>query len=470
MKRIKFAHKDVPALAWLHTHSENLEYYHGIQTISYDVFKKDSGMPALMSYVSYVAQSKARDEIVNNVTHEIASQKMKIQGILDFITNIEALINADDEKIGTISAIINNYTYAVKDILSPDFKQNQLDKLGNSSLLKSFGGNYEVFISHQRKALSPICERKAIADTVYSAVVDNIWTKVQKNKQRISGWEINNLFGTSDFREIVKKVACQKVEQATQNTQGQMSKINREVKQIIDNRQELLRQESDNCHEQLVKEHINIELPGLPEFEFATEMTSPSFYTLDIYDVDLNLFVKLSSVFEKKLSNKLLKFCGIVYSPIYKLVDVVFGTDIVDAVFDNEIYDYQFSGSKEQFLKICKENLMDSIKNAVYENGIAEKIHNNLVYYVVDRYMTSLVEELNQAFDSMNNTYMSCVERFRSAVDDRDKYKSEIKLYNLRKENIMSISKCTKKFMDTWGIIIRDFIEDEETEKIPALV
>ena len=55
-------------------------------------------MPALMSYVSYVAQSKARDEIVNNVTFEIASQKMKIQGILDYIANIEKLITDFNKK------------------------------------------------------------------------------------------------------------------------------------------------------------------------------------------------------------------------------------------------------------------------------------------------------------------------------------------------------------------------------------
>ena len=62
-----------------------------MQTISYDVFKKDSGMLALMSYVSYVAQSKARDEIVNNVTFEISSQKMKIKSVIDSVDNLEAL-------------------------------------------------------------------------------------------------------------------------------------------------------------------------------------------------------------------------------------------------------------------------------------------------------------------------------------------------------------------------------------------
>ena len=52
MKKIRFSHKDVPALAILHEHAENLEYYRGIKEFSYDVFKRDSGMPALMSYVS----------------------------------------------------------------------------------------------------------------------------------------------------------------------------------------------------------------------------------------------------------------------------------------------------------------------------------------------------------------------------------------------------------------------------------
>ncbi|MBR1442993.1 MAG: dynamin family protein [Firmicutes bacterium] len=67
MRNIKFAHRDVKPLTWLHTHSEDLNYYHGIDKISYDIFKKDSGMPALMSYVSYVMKNKARGEIANHI-------------------------------------------------------------------------------------------------------------------------------------------------------------------------------------------------------------------------------------------------------------------------------------------------------------------------------------------------------------------------------------------------------------------
>lgn len=83
--------------------------------------------------------------------------------------------------------------------------------------------------------------------------------------------------------------------------------------------------------------------------------------------------------------------------------------------------------------------------------------------------MKSLVEELKQAFESMNSTYMQYIERFRSAVDDRDKYKKEIDSYNQRKTNILSIGESANEFMDTWNMIVQGFIEDEQTEKNPVL-
>ena len=111
----------------------------------------------------------------------------------------------------------------------------------------------------------------------------------------------------------------------------------------------------------------------------------------------------------------------------------------------------------------------DSFKNAVYENEVAEELRDKLTESVVDGYMNSLVEELKQAFESMNFTYMQYIERFRSAVDDRDKYKREIDLYKQRKANILSIGESANEFMDTWNMIIQGFIEDEQTEKNPVL-
>ena len=451
MKRVKFSHRDVPALAWLHTHSENLEYYHGIQTISYDVFKKDSGMPALMSYVSYVAQSKARDEIVNNVTFEIASQKMKIQGILDYIANIEKLINSDDEKISEISGIINDYTNSVRKILSSNFNQDDLNELDENALLKSSGRDYKNLIEHQRGALKTACDKKVVAEEMYFATVEDIWKKI-RNANEINGNQIDKLFSTRDFKLVANQIAKQKAEKAAKDTFEQLSKLSREIKKIVEHRQGLLHQESNNCRDRLLKADISLELPEQPEFEFATKMTSPSEVIVKVGAIDFNLYEKLSSLFEKNF-----------WGNIGTFFRNIFGNAT------RKDYKLSLNASYEDFLETCQKNLEDSFKKAVYENDVAEELCDKLKESVVDGYMNSLIEELKQTFESVNSTYMQYIERFRSAVDDRDKYKKEIDSYKQRKANILSIGESANKFMDTWNMIVQGFTEDEQTEKNPVL-
>lgn len=452
MKRVKFAHKDVSALAWLHTHSENLEYYHGIKTISYDVFKKDSGMLALMSYVSYVAQSKARDEIINNVTFEISSQKMKIKSVLDSVVNLEALINADDEQINKISSIITGYSDSVQDILSVKFNQDELNELPPNSLLRLFGGDYNKFIEHQRESLAPICEKNSLAELMYSVMVDAIWKKLDGITE-IEGTEIDKLFTENDFKKVVNQIGKQRVEQAAKSAQEQLLKLRQEVIVIAEHRQNLLNKESISCRERLEKEHINLELPKPPEFEFAAKMTPPSEVVVSIGYVDFNLYNRLSGLFEKKFFGNIGVFFG-----------NLFGKKT------EKDYKLSLVASKPSFLATCNEKLKPSFKNAVYENNIAEGLRDELAKSVVDKYMSDLVNELKQTFENMNSTYMAYVERFRSAVDDRDKYKTEIELYKIHKENIMSISECTKEFMNRWNSVISGLVEDEEdTEMKNAL-
>lgn len=444
--------KDAPELAWLANHAFYLKYYHGLKTVSYDVFKKDSGMPALMSYVSYVAQSKARDEIVNSVTFEIASQKMKIQGVLNYISCIEALINADDEKISEISGIITDYTDAVKEILRSDFSQEDLAVLPDNGLLRLFNGDYNKFIDNQRRAVESTCEQGKVADAMYADAVEVLY-KIIKGVNGKNGYEIDSLFTADDFKSIANRLAKAKVEDAAKGTFDTLSKLSLEVKQIVENRQSLLKKQSDICKERLLKEHIPIELPEFPEFEFATPLTSPSEIIVQVSSIDFNLYDKFSDLFKKKFLSKIGNwFSRKLGSGTHK-----------DAKF-------KFNATKEEFRNSCKRSLMGDFKYAVVQNNIPQEMSQSLTNSVVDQYMNSLLEEIKQSFESMNSTYLSCIERFSSAVDDRDKYKAEIELYNLRKGNIMSIDDCTKEFMDTWSTVIQDFIDDVETEKTPVLV
>ena len=318
--------------------------------------------------------------------------------------------------------------------------------------MRTFGGDYSKFIAHQKESLAPTCEKKSIAEAMYSATVEAIWKRIEGGSE-FDGRQIDSLFSTADFKLIANQIGKQRVEQAAQSTFGQLSKLSREVKTIVERRQALLNQESNNCREKLEKEHISLELPEPPEFEFAAKMTPPSEVIVQVGAIDFDLYRNLSVLFEKKFWKNIGTFFG-----------KLFGKK------DDKDFKLKFSGSKKGFLDTCKSNLEPSFKNAVYENNIAEEMHDKLTKSVVDQYMNDLINELEQAFENMNETYMFYIERFRSAVDDRDKYKEEIELYTLRKSNIMAIGDCTKEFMDTWSVIIRDFIEDEETDKTPALV
>lgn len=448
MKKVKFAHKDVPALAWLHTHSENLEYYHGIETISYDVFKKDSGMPALMSYVSYIARSKARDEIVNNVTFEISMQKERLQSILNFIANIEALIYADDNKIREITDIITSYADSVKEIISEDFNEEELRILKEESILRQFNGNYKKVMEHQRNALKRLCDKINIAEMMYSKMLDIIWGKIEKHGE-MDGNQINKLFTESDFLSIANMITMARVGDATKETYDQLSKLSREVKVIVDYRQELLRKESDSCRNKLLKENINIELPKQPDFEFATQMPSPGEVIVKVKkSVDFRLYDNLSELFEKK------KF--------FKNFFIWFSKLLGNST--EKEYIRILRADKAEFRKVCEKDLESKFKQAVYENDIAETLWDVMNSSVVDGYMNKLVSELQKVFETMNKTYMFCYDRFMSAIDDREQYKADIELHNKRKYNIQAIGDCTSIFMQIWNEVINDIEDDEEIE------
>lgn len=448
MRDIKFAHREVSTLAWLHTHAENLEYYHGIKTISYDVFKKDSGMPALMSYVSYVARSKARDEIVNNVTFKIASQKMKIQSVLNYIANIDELINADDEKIKEISEIITRYINAVETILSPNFNKDDLDVLNKKSSLKLFNGDYTKVIERQREVLKHEKKsdtddaedpkkmyKKSVAEDMYNLAVESMWENIS-NCDEIDGNQIDNLFTVSDFKNVANKIANKKAEDAKEDTFKLLEGLRDDVKEIAKKRQEMLYTESENCRKSLEKKNINIELPGLPEFEFATKMLPLSKVNVSVENIDFKLYQKLSDIFKKKF-----------FENIKTFFLELFG-NAREKDYKRKLPDH------EEFIKACKENFKKSFKIVVYENNIPDELEEKIIESVVEQYMKDLVEELKKVFNDMNETYMSCVERFRSIVDDRDKYKADIELHNLRKSNIESIKNCTSDFMKIWENII----------------
>lgn len=450
MRQLTFSRKDVPALKWLHSHSEYLDYYHGIDTVSYEVFKKDSGMPALMNYVSYVARSKTRDEIVNNIASQIAIQKVKIQSVLDFISNLEALIHADDEKIRHISKIIMEYTESVEAIFTDNCNQNDLAVLEHNNILSLYDGVYEKMIDHQEEALKASCEVTVVAGKIYNVVVDVIWNRLcEKIEQSgdVTGREINALFTAKDFNIVVNSVIKEEAERNAREIQERMDKLRHEVDQIAAYRQAQLADANQRCRDALSKENIEIKLPDPPAFEFSTKMTPPEEVPVDVYQANLNLFHDLGFLFEKKFFANI----GVWLVSLLRFRKVA-----------EEDYKRTLKASIADFQIACDKYLRSDIVNAVYTYRIPEKIYKPLKSSVVEKYMRGLVTELREAFNNMNETYKNCGAQFRTAVDDRDKYKADIALQEKRKDTIYSIKRATNDFLSIWSGIVVDFSEGAE--------
>lgn len=437
MRDVKFKYRNVASLAWLHTHSENLEYYHGIKEISYDILKKDSGMPALMSYVSYVAKSKARDEIVNNITYKIALQKKKIQEILNYINNIEALIDADDKKIDDISKILKEYQNNVDSILDNNFKEEDLNILEDDNLLKRYGGSYEKVMEEQKIALQS--DQKTLADMIYSDIINVMWDKIKNNKM-IDGNKIDKLFTNDDFQKAVNMAFKKLFEISLSNTHSQIGKVQKEVKKIVQNRWKMLEHESRKCQEDLAKKDVNIKMPEMPEFEFALPLSSPANFVPDISDIDLPLYNKLEPFFKKEMNMQ----------NIVTWFSSLFNKD------KKKDYIYTFNKDKKAFINICEKKLKsDIICSILYNNsGITKQLNKYLQYYIVEEYMANSLKTLKEIFQDMNKIYEESVNRFRTLIDDREKYRKNSVQLSKRKQNILNIGNYTKKFMVIWNMII----------------
>ena len=442
MKTIKFKHRGIETLAWLHNHSENLEFYHGFKKISYDIFKKDSGMPVLMNYVSYVAKSKASAEIVNNITFEIDSNRSEIQAVLDNIKNIESVINANESKIDEITKILSDYENDINEIMTKDFYYRELELLDDDSLLKNrFHGNFDEATEYFRNALTELCDKTDIIGETYNKIVNKIWYRISANKDDcITGYGINGLVSKDDSQTILDNKAGEMLVTALYEIRNQMQKVNDDVRLIFNDRKKRVEKRTDECKNELSKHNFQYILPELPEFEYSADVPSPSL-SIEIGKFDLPLFdnEKFREIFEKKFFANIGAF----------LKKLFFGGR-------DEEYFRELPKNRDAFNKTCDESIKESIENLMYKNDVPGKIKEEILKKAVDQYLHNLIESQKDACAKLNKILKDEKERFSKNIDDREKYKEDIERYNKQHETIDKINESTADFMEIWGKIIND--------------
>ncbi|WP_406037776.1 dynamin family protein [Succinimonas sp.] len=438
LKKVKFAHKNVPVLAWLHGHSENLEYYHGIEEFSYDVFKQDSGMPALMSYVSYVATSKAREEILNHVAYDIEQQKVKLNTILNTVSNLEALIKADNSQIREIERILVAYKEKTEKVLTPKILDTDLEKLPvNSFLRKKYKGNFDSVRSIALSGIKTACDKKNIAEMIYSKMVQKIWKNLQQysDKKIDDCTTIDYLFSDEDIDAEIQ-TCCREISSGkAKDSYSMMIEIKGDMELIGNNRQQEVQKITEWAKNELKKQNVNLLLPELPKMQFSSEMRYPDMTGISVHLGHIEFYK--SDLFDFSLN-----FWGSVKNVLFGDGDLKFKAKIKDQM------------DRDYFQKLCDSKMKADFKNMLYEGDIHEKMQYAMENVLVDGYLEDMITELKETFGDMLKVQLDSIKHFRSIIDDRDKYKQHIEQQTARKDNIHQIQQFTKEFADIWNVIV----------------
>ena len=109
-------------LAGIDKEVTNLRRQLGYKEITAKTVKDFSGIPQLLSYVSYIAKNKARGEIVNSITFDISRAMGKIREELKYRDFLEQYMKANDDRKVKIKAILDEY-------------EAQFQKIAKSSVL-----------------------------------------------------------------------------------------------------------------------------------------------------------------------------------------------------------------------------------------------------------------------------------------------------------------------------------------------
>ncbi|RRJ24612.1 hypothetical protein EHV10_12565 [Lachnoanaerobaculum gingivalis] len=126
-------------LAGIDKEATNLRRQLGYKEITVNTVKDFSGIPQLLSYVSYIAKNKARGEIVNSITYDISRAMGKIREELKYRDFLEQYMQANEDKKAKIKEILAEYEIqfqkiAKSSVLTKDDKEYIDSKKSNGFL------------------------------------------------------------------------------------------------------------------------------------------------------------------------------------------------------------------------------------------------------------------------------------------------------------------------------------------------
>ena len=287
-------------LAGIDKEATNLRRQLGYKEITVNTVKDFSGIPQLLSYVSYIAKNKARGEIVNSITYDISRAMGKIREELKYRDFLEQYMQANEDKKAKIKEILAEYEIqfqkiAKSSVLTKDDKEyidskksngflygiiKEIDKkreIGNQ-LDKSDIELIEIFTEINVGARISNYDKDHFTDETIARLRDTFLKKYDEHIKSYGGLEGKivsadalDITGT-DIEKAFKFISSRYMEVERSQRMSLLMNCIADISDMLANRFEILQDKREQCKNALERNDIKFDFMNIPVFAPAFDI------------------------------------------------------------------------------------------------------------------------------------------------------------------------------------------------------
>ena len=297
-------------LTGIYNEATNLRRQLGYKEITANTVKDFSGIPQLLSYVSYIAKNKARGEIVNSITYDISRAMGKIREELKYRDFLEQYMQANEDKKAKIKEILAEYEMqfqkiAKSSVLTKDDKDyieskksngflygiiKEIDKkreIGNQ-LDKSDIELIEIFTEINVGTKISAFDKDRFRDDTIARLRDTFLKKYDAQIKSNGGVEnkivpVDALDITGeDVERAFKFIASQYMAVERVQRIDTLSSCISDIGDMLANRFEILQEKREQCKNDLERNDISFDFMSIPVF-------APAFDIKQVSEIDTRI-------------------------------------------------------------------------------------------------------------------------------------------------------------------------------------
>lgn len=287
-------------LTGIYNEATNLRRQLGYKEITANTVKDFSGIPQLLSYVSYIAKNKARGEIVNSITYDISRAMGKIREELKYRDFLEQYMQANEDKKAKIKEILAEYEtqfqrIAKSSVLTKDDKDyidskksngflygiiKEIDKkreIGNQ-LDKSDIELREIFTEINVGARISNHDKDHFTDETIARLRDTFLKKYDEHIKSHGGLEGKIVSADAlditglDIEKAFKFMASRYMEVERSQKMSLLINCISDIRDMLANRFEILQEKREQCKNALERNDIKFDFMSIPVFAPAFDI------------------------------------------------------------------------------------------------------------------------------------------------------------------------------------------------------